>query len=54
VPETIYQRDKSPQDVAWLGKLALLHFGGAWWEQPDGWHFLHQIIEEHNALFGFY
>jgi hypothetical protein len=51
---TIYQRNQSPQDVAWLGKLALLHLGGAWWEQPDGLHFLHQLVEEHNELFGFY
>jgi hypothetical protein len=54
VPETVYQRDQSPQDVAWLGKLALLHLGGAWWEQSDGLHFLHQLVEEHNQLFGFY
>lgn len=51
---TIYRRNQSPQDVAWLGKLALLHLGGAWWEQPDGLHFLHQLVEEHNELFGFY
>jgi hypothetical protein len=54
VPETVYRRDQSPQDVAWVGKLALLHLGGAWWEHPDGLHFLHQVIEEHNQLFGFY
>jgi hypothetical protein len=54
VPETVYQRDRSPQDVTWLGKLALLHLGGAWWEHPDGLHFLHQVIEEHNQVFGFY
>jgi hypothetical protein len=54
VPETVYQRERSPQDVTWLGKLALLHLGGAWWEQPDGLHFLHQVIAEHNELFGFY
>jgi hypothetical protein len=54
VPETVYRRDQSPQDIAWVGKLALLHLGGAWWEQPDGLHFLHQVIEEHNQLFGFY
>jgi hypothetical protein len=52
--ETVYQRDQSPQDVVWLGKLALLHLGGAWWEQPDGLHFLHQVVEEHNQLLGFY
>lgn len=52
--EHIYRRDQSPQDVAWLGKLALLHLGGAWWERPDGLHFLHRLIEEHNALFGLY
>lgn len=51
---TIYQRHQSPQDVAWLGKLALLHLGGAWWEQSDGLHFLHQLVAEHNELFGFY
>jgi hypothetical protein len=54
VPATTYQRDQSPQDVVWLGKLALLHLGGAWWEQADGLHFLHQLVEEHNQLFGFY
>jgi hypothetical protein len=30
-----------PQDVVWLGELALLRLGGAWWEQPDGLHFLY-------------
>ena len=52
--ENIHRRDQSPQDVIWLGKLALLHLGGAWWEQPDGLHFLYQLVEEHNELFGFY
>jgi hypothetical protein len=52
--KNIYRRDQSPQDVAWLGKLALLHLGGSWWAQPDGLHFLHQLIAEHNELFGFY
>jgi len=33
--ETVYRRDQSPQDSAWLGKLALLHLGDVWWEQPD-------------------
>lgn len=51
---TIYQRNQSPQDVAWLGKLALLHLSGTWWEQPDSLHFLHRLVEEHNELFGFY
>jgi hypothetical protein len=50
----IYRRDQSPQDVIWLGKLALLHLGGAWWKQVDGLHFFSQLIEEHNQLFGFY
>jgi hypothetical protein len=54
VPKTIYRRDQSPQDVTWMGKLALLHLGGTWWEQSDGLHFLHQLVEEHNQLFGFY
>jgi hypothetical protein len=54
VGESVYRRDQSPQDVAWLGKLALLHLGGPWWEQPDGLHFLSQLIEEHNQLFGLY
>jgi hypothetical protein len=54
VPETVYRRDQAPQDVAWLGKLALLYCGGAWWEHPDGLHFLDQLVEEHNQLFGFY
>lgn len=51
---TIYRRDTSPQDVVWLGKLALLHLGGAWWDEPDGLDFLYRLIEEHNELFGFY
>jgi hypothetical protein len=50
----VYRRDQSPQDVIWLGKLALLHLGGAWWEQADGLHFFSQLVEEHNQLFGFY
>jgi hypothetical protein len=54
VPESVYRRDQSPQDIAWLGKLALLHLGGAWWTQPDGLYFLRQLIEEHHQLFGFY
>ena len=52
--ENTYRRDQSPQDVGWLGKLALLHLGGSWWEQPDGLQFLYQLVEEHNELFGFY
>jgi hypothetical protein len=52
--ETVYRRDQSPQDIAWLGKLALLHLGEAWWEHPDGLHFFSQMIEEHNQLFSFY
>src|SRR5881397_3255151 len=28
--ETVYRRDQSPQDIAWLGKLALLHLGDGW------------------------
>ncbi len=52
--ETVYRRDQSPQDIAWLGKLALLHLGDAWWEHPDGLHFFSQMIEEHNQLFSFY
>ncbi len=52
--ENIYSRDQSPQDVIWLGKLALLHLGGSWWDRPDGLHFLSQLVEEHNDLFGFY
>jgi hypothetical protein len=52
--ETVYRRDQSPQDIAWLGKLALLHCGDAWWEQSDGLHFFSQMVEEHNQLFRFY
>ncbi len=52
--ENTYRRDQSPQDVIWLGKLALLHLGGSWWDRPDGLHFLYQLVEEHNELFGFY
>lgn len=52
--ESIYRRDQSPQDVIWLGKLALLHLGGVWWERPDGLHFFHRLVDEHNELFGFY
>ena len=52
--ETVYRRNQSPQDIAWLGKLALLHLGEAWWEHPDGLHFFSQIVEEHNQLFSFY
>ena len=52
--ETVYRRDQSPQDIAWLGKLALLHLGDAWWEHPDGLHFFSQMVEEHNQLFSFY
>lgn len=50
----VYRRDQSPQDVMWLGKLALILQGGKWWEQPDGMHFFYQLIEEHNNRFGFY
>ena len=50
----IYRRDQLPQDIAWLGKWALIHLGGTWWKKPDGLHFLYQIIEEHNELFAFY
>jgi len=52
--ETVYRRDQSPQDIAWLGKLALLHVVDAWWEHPDGLHFFSQMVEEHNQLFRFY
>lgn len=52
--ETVYRLDQSPQDIAWLGKLALLHVGDAWWQQPDGLHFFSQMVEEHNQLFSFY
>jgi hypothetical protein len=52
--ETAYRRDQSPQDVTWLGKLALLQPGGNWWERPDGIHFFYQLVDEHNKLFGFY
>ena len=52
--EIIYSRVQSPQDVIWLGKLALLHLGGNWWERPDGMHFFYQLVDEHNELFGFY
>jgi hypothetical protein len=52
--ETVYRRNQSPQDIAWLGKLALLHLGDAWWEYLDGLHFFSQVIEEHNQLFSFY
>ena len=52
--EKTYRRDQSPKDVAWLGKLALLHLGGVWWDKPDGLHFLSHLVEEHNELFGFY
>jgi hypothetical protein len=52
--DTVYRRDQSPQDIIWLGKLALLRLDGHWWEQPDGMHFFHQLVDEHNELFGFY
>ncbi len=52
--EIVYRRDQSPQDVAWLGKLALLRLGERWWERPDGIHCFYQLVEEHNELFGFY
>jgi hypothetical protein len=52
--DTVYRRNQSPQDIAWLGKLALLRLGGAWWEHPDGLHFFSQMVEEHNQLFSFY
>jgi len=52
--ETVYRRDQSPQDVIWLGKLALLRLDGHWWERPDGSHFFDQLVDEHNELFGFY
>lgn len=52
--ETVYGRDQSPQDIIWLGKLALLHLSGSWWERPDGMHFFYQLVDEHNELFGFY
>jgi hypothetical protein len=52
--ETIYRRDQSPQDIIWLGKLALLQLCGSWWERPDGMHFFYQLVDEHNELFGFY
>jgi hypothetical protein len=52
--ETVYRRDQSPQDITWLGKLALLQQGGHWWERPDGIHFFYRLMEEHNELFGFY
>jgi len=52
--DTVYRRNQSPQDLAWLGKLALLHLGDVWWEQPDGLHFFSQMVEEHNRLFSFY
>jgi hypothetical protein len=52
--KTVYRRDQSPQDVIWLGKLGLLQLCGHWWEQPDGIHFFHQLVDEHNKLFGFY
>ena len=51
---TVYRRNQSPQDIAWLGKLALLHLGDGWWEHPDGLHFFSQMVEEHNQLFSFY
>lgn len=52
--ETVYRRDQSPQDVNWLGKLALLQHGEKWWERPDGLRFFHQLADDHNELFGFY
>jgi len=52
--ETVYRRDQSPQDMICLGKLALLHLGGHWWERPDGMHFFYELVDEHNELFGFY
>jgi hypothetical protein len=52
--ETVYRRDQSPQDVIWLGKLALLQQSGHWWERPDGMHFFYELVDEHNELFGFY
>ncbi len=52
--ETVYRRDQSPQDLNWLGKLALIRLGGKWWERPDGLHFFYQLMGEHNELFGFY
>jgi len=52
--DTVYRRDQSPQDIVWLGKLALLHLGDVWWEHPDGLHFFSQMVEEHHQLFSFY
>jgi hypothetical protein len=52
--ETVYRRDQLPQDVIWLGKLALLRGDEQWWERPDGIHFFHELVDEHNELFGFY
>jgi hypothetical protein len=52
--ETVYRRDQSSQGIIWLGKLALLHLGGSWWERPDGLYFFYQLMDEHNELFGFY
>ncbi len=52
--EMVYRHDQSPQDINWLGKLALLHLDRSWWEKPDGMHFFYQLADEHNELFGFY
>jgi hypothetical protein len=52
--EMVYRRDQAPQDIIWLGKLALLQQGGHWWEQPDGIHFFYQLMDEHDELFGIY
>jgi hypothetical protein len=52
--ESIYRGYQSQQDVIWLGKLALLHLGGVWWDNPDGLQFLDQLIDEHKQLFGFH
>jgi hypothetical protein len=46
--------DQAPQNVNWLGKLALLHLGADWSERPDGLDFFSRLIEEHNELFGLY
>ena len=49
-----WRGEKSAFKIPIRGKLALLHLGNVWWEQPDGLHFFSQMVEEHNQLFSFY
>jgi hypothetical protein len=52
--QTVYRHDQAPEDIAWLGRLALLRLAGAWWDRPEGLDFFQQVVAEHNRLFGFY